>query len=84
MAELPVRHARYVALPPCIQPQVVIISILSGRPAIKRFVHDQHSETVTCIEERRASWAVAGANCIVPVCLEQLHSPLFCLNAILK
>ena len=69
-------HGLDVALPPVVEPDVIVVGVLALGPAIESFVHDQNALAIARIEERRRDGVVAGADRIVAVGLEQLDAAL--------
>ena len=76
MVAIAQHHGVDVALPPLVEEDAVIVSVFALRPAIERFVHDQHAQPVAGVEDIRGGRVVRGADGVEPGRLEHFDAPL--------
>ncbi len=69
-------HAVYVALPPIIKTDVIIVSVFSHAPAVEGFVDYQHAQPVASIQEGWCGWIVRAADGIEPAGFEHFNFAL--------
>ena len=65
-----------VGLRPFLEEQVIVVAILSHRPAIEELVHHQKSHAVAEVQEFGSDRIVRGANAVYADLLERFETPL--------
>src|SRR5437763_11395777 len=69
-------HGGDIVLPPFIEVAAVIEFAFVRLPHIKRFIENQKTEPVACIQKRRGGWVVGCSHRVVTGSLEQLNPAL--------
>jgi hypothetical protein len=71
-------HGADITTPPPPKVLVVVVGVLARVPAVKRFLHEHHTELVARSNKRLRHGVVGRSNRVVSVGLERLDTPLVC------
>ena len=75
MVAVPADQGAEIRLMPVGKEQVIVVPLLAGLPAIKRFVHHDHAQTVTHLQQFGRGRIMAGADGIAAHLLQNLNLP---------